>query len=270
MRLCSDSSDIKAGTPPAASRSSRWSVPAGLILQRLGVFLLNSLKRSMLSSMVASLAIAGRWSTVLVEPPRAISTAIAFRKAFRLAISLGLIFFFTSSIAFIPAILASLILLASTAGMVPLPGSPMPRASVKQFMVLAVNMPAQLPHPGQATSSRSLSSSSFIFPALTLPTASKTVMTSVFLPFLRPASIGPPLMIIAGIFMRRAAMSIPGVILSQLVTKTNPSNGWAIAITSIESAISSLLAREYFMPVWCIAMPSQTPIVPNITGVPPA
>jgi hypothetical protein len=37
-----------------------------------------------------------------------------------------------------------------TAGMVPLPGSPIPMASVRQFMELAVNMPAQEPQVGQA------------------------------------------------------------------------------------------------------------------------
>ena len=47
----------------------------------------------------------------------------------------------------------------STAGMVPLPGRPRPRASVRQFMELAVNMPAQEPQPGQAHSSSSSSSS---------------------------------------------------------------------------------------------------------------
>ena len=40
-----------------------------------------------------------------------------------------------------------------TAGMVPLPGSAMPRASVRQFMEFAVNMPEQLPQVGHAVSS---------------------------------------------------------------------------------------------------------------------
>ena len=51
-----------------------------------------------------------------------------------------------------PAFLARRSAAAWTAGMVPLPGRPMPRASVRQFMELAVNMPAQEPQPGQAHS----------------------------------------------------------------------------------------------------------------------
>ena len=184
--------------------------------------------------------------------------------------SRGLMLFLTSCMMCLPTSFASRFLLASTAGMVPLPGRPRPSASVMQFMVLAVNMPAQLPQPGQATSSSPLKSPSLMAPAFTLPTASKTVMTSVLRPFLRPVSIGPPLMTMAGMLRRSAAMSIPGVILSQLVTSTSPSKGWAVAITSTESAISSRLASEYFMPAWCMAMPSQTPMTPNSTAVPPA
>ncbi len=41
-------------------------------------------------------------------------------------------------------------------------------------------------------------------------------------------------------------------------------------MTSMLSAISSRLAREYFIPTWFMAMPSQTPMMPNSMGVPPA
>ena len=76
------------------------------------------------------------------------------------------------------------------AGIVPLPGSASPIASPRQFIELAVNIPAQLPHVGQAFSARCLSSPSDIFPTLFLPTPSKTEMRSELS---RPASIGPPL-----------------------------------------------------------------------------
>ena len=56
--------------------------------------------------------------------------------------------------------------------------------------------------------------------------------------------MGPPEQKIAGRFSRRAAISIPGTILSQLGMNTNPSNGWALAIISTESAICSRLGRE--------------------------
>ena len=94
-----------------------------------------------------------------------------------------------------------------------------------QFIVLAVYMPEQEPQPGQAQSSSSLSCRPVIFPDLTAPTPSKTVMRSTGLPRSFPASMGPPLMTMAGMLSRRAAMSIPGMILSQLGIRTRPSKG---------------------------------------------
>ena len=152
----------------------------------------------------------------------------------------------------LPASLARRIRSDITAGIVPLPGKPMPMASVRQFMELAVNIPAHDPHVGQAASSISVSCSSVIFPERTAPTDSNTVIRSIFsesdFSGCSPASIGPPLITMAGRSSRAAAISIPGTILSQLVTMTMASNAWAVAITSMESAISSLLAREYFIP----------------------
>ena len=43
-------------------------------------------------------------------------------------------------------------------------------------------------------------------------------------PFMVPASMGPPEQTTAGTFIRTAAMTIPGTILSQLGTSTQPSN----------------------------------------------
>ena len=48
------------------------------------------------------------------------------------------------------ASLKSWVRLACVAKMVPLPGSAKPMASFRQFMELAVNIPEQHPHPGQA------------------------------------------------------------------------------------------------------------------------
>ena len=39
---------------------------------------------------------------------------------------------------------------------------------------------------------------------------------------------------------------------------------------SVESAIRSLVTREYFIPMWPIAIPSQTAIAGKTTGIPPA
>ncbi len=211
---------------------------------------------------------------MFVEQPKAMSTERAFLKAVSVMIFLGVSCFSIRLTICIPAFLASLIRSDITAGIVPLPGNPMPIASVKQFMEFAVNMPAQEPQVGQAAFSIEASRLSVILPERTAPTASKTVIRSIFrkpvFSGCSPASIGPPLIIIVGRSRRAVAISIPGTILSQFVTITNASNACAVAMTSIESAISSRLAREYFIPVWFMAMPSQTPIVPNSTGVPPA
>ncbi len=211
-----------------------------------------------------------RCSAVLVDPPMAISTLIAFSKARRVAILRGVIPSPASSTILSPASLASLNLSAATAGTVPFPGRARPRASARQFMLLAVNSPEQDPIPGHITSSSSFKSSSVILPAATSPTASNILSRPTALPLKHPASIGPPLITTAGMSSLIAAMSIPGTILSQFGMSTIPSKGWAIVIISMESAMSSLLPREYFIPICPMAMPSQTPMVPNSIGVPPA
>ena len=67
-----------------------------------------------------------------------------------------------------------------------------------------------------------------------------------------------------------AAISIPGVTLSQLVRSTMASNPWAVTISSIRSAIISRLSMGIFIP-WCpVAIPSQTAMQGNSSGVPPA
>src|SRR5262249_56148054 len=53
-----------------------------------------------------------------------------------------------------------------------------------------------------------------------------------------PASIGPPDTNTAGMFSRSAAISMPGVILSQLEMHTTASAQWAFTMYSTESAIS--------------------------------
>ena len=45
---------------------------------------------------------------------------------------------------------------------------------------------------------------------------------------------------------------------------------WALQAVSIESAITSRLTREYFIPSVPIEMPSLTVMVPNIWGMAPA
>ena len=72
------------------------------------------------------------------------------------------------------------------------------------------------------------------------------------------------------IFTLAAAIRSPGTFLSQLGTSTRPSKQWACAMVSMESQMSSLLGREYFIPLCPMAIPSQTPMAGTRTGVPPA
>ena len=85
-----------------------------------------------------------------------------------------------------------------------------------------------------------------------------------------PASIGPPETNTVGMFRRSAAISMPGVILSQLEMHTRASAQCALTMYSTASAISSRLGSEYSMPPWPIAMPSSTAIVLNSFATPPA
>ena len=64
--------------------------------------------------------------------------------------------------------------------------------------------------------------------------------------------------------------SMPGTILSQLGTQIMPSKQCAVTIVSTQSAISSRLASENFMPGCPMAIPSSTAIVLNTNGTPPA
>ena len=85
-----------------------------------------------------------------------------------------------------------------------------------------------------------------------------------------PASIGPPETNTEGMFTLAAAISIPGIILSQLPIKMAAWNACARIRISALSAIISREGREYLIPACPIAMPSHTPIEGTITGLPPA
>ena len=65
-------------------------------------------------------------------------------------------------------------------------------------------------------------------------------------------------------------MSIPGRLLSQPASSTVPSSRSACTTVSTESAMTSRLTSEKCIPTWPIEMPSDTEIVPNSIGKPPA
>ncbi|MEZ5167562.1 MAG: hypothetical protein R2695_14110 [Acidimicrobiales bacterium] len=127
---------------------------------------------------------------------------------------------------------------------VPLPGRERPSASVRQFMELAVNMPEHEPQVGQAERSIWSRSASLteLSPALIIGLI-RSSLTLTPASFVLPASIGPPLTKIVGMFRRIAALSMPGVILSQLLMHTSASAQWALTMYSTESAIRSRLGR---------------------------
>ncbi len=128
----------------------------------------------------------------------------------------------------------------------PLPGSDRPSASVRQFIELAVNMPEQEPQVGQAACSMRVRSSSDTFSSAAATIASiRSIFTVRPSPSVTlPASIGPPETKTAGMFSRIAAISMPGVILSQFEMQTIASAQWALTMYSTESAMSSREGRE--------------------------
>src|SRR5438477_782737 len=146
----------------------------------------------------------------------------------------------------------------------------MPRASDTEAMVLAVNMPAHAPWVGQALRSIRDSSSAVRAPAAWAPTASNTLTMSRASSRSRPGRIVPPYRNTDGRFRRAAAMSIPGSDLSHPAKVTSPSNRSACIIVSTESAMTSLLTSEARMPSWPMEIPSDTAIVTNSSGKPPA
>ena len=70
--------------------------------------------------------------------------------------------------------------------------------------------------------------------------------------------------------MRAAAIIIPGRDLSQPAKVTIPSKRSACITASTESAITSRETKEKCIPSWPIEIPSETEIVPNCIGNPPA
>ena len=77
------------GTPPARCRSVATNRPEGLRSQSTGTRARIASKSSNTSGTPAARAMARRWSTALVDPPSAMTTAIPFSNAFRVRICRG-------------------------------------------------------------------------------------------------------------------------------------------------------------------------------------
>ena len=163
----------------------------------------------------------------------------------------------------------------STAGGAALPGSDMPSASAALAMVLAVYMPPQAPWPGQVAFSIASSSSCVMSPRASAPTPSKTSMmvrsrSTPFRPASLPGSVEPAYRKTLARSSRAAAMSIPGSDLSQPASVTEPSRRSANMTVSTLSAMTSRDTSEARIPSWPMEMPSETEMVPNSIGKPPA
>ena len=69
---------------------------------------------------------------------------------------------------------------------------------------------------------------------------------------------------------RASAITAAGIVLSQPTRQTSPSKRCPRVTSSIESAITSRETSEARMPAVPIVTPSETAIVLNSSGVPPA
>ena len=175
--------------PPISINSDIKKFPLGLRSANTGVCLPILSKSSKVRSTLASWAIASKCKTAFVEPPSAITTAIAFSNACLVIMSLGLISLDMRFIIASPAFNESSNLLDETASCAELLGKLKPSASIADAMVLAVYIPPHDPGPGIAEDSMSKSSISEIEPCECSPTASKTDTTSVLF---APGLILPP------------------------------------------------------------------------------
>ena len=151
-----------------------------------------------------------------------------------------------------------------------MPGKDKPKASVKQFIEFAVNIPEHEPQVGHAERSYAATSSSVkLSSAATTIASTRSIACSLPRILTLPASIGPPETKTTGILRRIAVINMPGVILSQLEIQTMASAQWALTMYSTESAIKSREGNEYSMPSCPIAIPSSTAMVLNSLATPP-
>src|SRR5699024_10223085 len=157
-----------------------------------------------------------------------------------------------------------------SAGLDAVLGKLIPIASIAEAIVLAVYIPPNEPAPGHALHSSSFTSHPLISPLFNCPTPSKTETKSMSFPFNLPGDIVPPYTKIPGTSDLAIEIVQPGMFLSHPPIVTTASILSAPTTVSIESAMTSLLDNENFIPSVPIEMPSDTVIVLKIIGTPPA
>ncbi len=174
----------------------------------------------------------------LVEPPMASSTRSAFSTAAAVRISRGAIGRAISRTAAAPVASAARSRSACTAGIAAVPGSAMPSASVRQAIVLAVPITAQVPAVVARLLSISPIPASLTFPArYCAQKRRQSVQAPRRSPRWRLVIIGPPTSWIAGLFADAAPISCAGTVLSQPPISTTASIGCARIISSTSIAI---------------------------------
>ena len=205
-------------------------------------------------------------TAALVEPPRAICTTAALRKAPRVRMRFGVKSSQIMATMRSPQSAAMRGWAASMAGMLVLPGRAMPSASAMAVMVLAVPMVLQVPGLRVMRASSCTHSSAPILPACKSSQNSRVcVPAPTVRPWWRSFSIGPAGQKRAGMPMLVAPISMPGVVLSQPPSSTAPSIG------RLRSSSSVSMARKlrYSMVVG-LTITSPRLMAGSSNGMPPA
>ena len=115
------------------------------------------------------------------------------------------------------------------------PGSCIPRASAREFIVVAVPMVLQYPTEGAELATSSIKPSSSISPAARSSRAFHTMVPDpVRCPLNQPFNMGPTDNAMAGIFTVAAAIKRAGVVLSQPIFRTTPSIGYPKSVSTSE------------------------------------
>ena len=187
----SSSAFMTTGTPPIRSMSVMTKRPKGFTSARCGTLSPTRLKSESVSGTPASCAIASRCSTAFVEPPSAMTTAIAFSNASVVRMSRVVMPRRSSSTTASPEATANPSRRRSTAGGAAEPGSESPSASAALAIVFAVYMPPHAPSPGQMARSISSTRSRVIRPRAQAPTASNASMIVTSLPSTWPGRVEP-------------------------------------------------------------------------------
>lgn len=215
----------------------RYFCPPGRTSARTGTVRAIRSKSSRVRVTPARPAMAIRWITALVEPPRPRTVVTASSKASAVRMSDNTRSLWTSSTILSPAAAAIRSCPESTAGMLDAPGTVTPSASAAAVSVDAVPIVMQCPGDRASPLSSSVISQSPMRPARL---SSQYFHMSVPDPRTSsrqwPGSIGPAGTKTVGRSTEAAPMSSAGVVLSQPPISTAPSTGYDRSSSSVSIA----------------------------------